>query len=115
MLEEIFVTLVGFFRRGKAGEHAHGPEFAAVSGGVNAACVGWLAGESEIFFFAPVGGKVGRRIETADGNIRDGAEAGVAGLIKVCAGRGADRLFGSLFKSGGEGFLGPLLFGSGGI
>ena len=53
VLQQILVTLVGFLRRSKAGEHAHGPELAAIAGRVNAAGVGRLAGIAEILVVVP--------------------------------------------------------------
>src|SRR5205823_12790005 len=59
--------------------------------------------------------EVGGRIETADGNVGKGAEARVAVLVEVGAGRGADGLLGRLLESGGQGLLRPLFFGVGGV
>ena len=46
--EQIFVAAVGFFGVAHAGVLAHGPEAAAVHGGLDAAGVGILAGIAEV-------------------------------------------------------------------
>src|SRR5208283_964369 len=111
VLEQILRALVGFLGRGEAGEHAHGPELAAVSGRVNAARVGRLAGVAEILIVVPVGGEIGLRVKAADGDIRNGAEAGVAVGVAVGAGGRADGLLGSFLDRRRERLFGPGFFG----
>src|SRR5580658_10088139 len=108
MFEKIFVTLVGFFRRGETGEHAHCPKLAAITCGVNAARVGRLTGIAEILIVIPVGGKIGLGIETPDWSVGDGAETSLAVFAEVSACGGADWFFGSLLKGGRQSFLGPV-------
>ena len=48
LLEQVAVALVGFFGRGIAGILAHGPEAAAVHGGLHAAGEGIFAGEAQL-------------------------------------------------------------------
>src|SRR5208283_1154849 len=96
--------------RSEAGEHTHRPKLAAVASRVNAACVRRLAGVAEVLVVVPVGGKISLRVETADRRIRNGAEAGVAVLVEVSAGRSAKRFFGSLFERRRQRFLGPFFF-----
>ena len=48
MLEQVAIALVGFFGAGEAGILAHGPEAAAVHGGLDAAGEGIFAGEAEL-------------------------------------------------------------------
>ncbi len=115
MLEQVLVALVRFLGRCEPREHAHGPELAAVAGGVNAARERRFAGEAQILLGAPVLRKVGCRVEAPHRDIGDGAEAGVAVLVEVGAGGGTDRLLGSFFESGGQGFLSPLLFPGRGV
>jgi hypothetical protein len=47
-LHQVFETRVGLFGRAEAGELAHRPEFAAITGWVNASRVGKLAGERNV-------------------------------------------------------------------
>ena len=91
---QIFVALIGFFRRRKAGELTHGPQFAAIAGGVDTTRVRSLAGMAEILvrMLFPVRGKVGGRVESLDGNSGDGGEAGGAIGIAIRAGIRANRL-----------------------
>src|ERR1700723_2613613 len=91
MFEQIFVALVGLFRRSEAGELAHGEKFSAVSGGVNAARIRRLAGVAEILVLAPVRRKISLSVEAANGHAGNGGEAGVAVLIEVRAGSRTDR------------------------
>ena len=65
--EEIAITLVGFDCGAKAGVLAHGPEAAAVHGGIDAASEGEFAGITENGFGIPVG-EVFFGIEAIDGN-----------------------------------------------
>ena len=111
MLEQILVALIGFFGRCKTGEHAHGPELAAVAGRVNAARVGRLAGVAEILIVVPVGGEIGLRVKAADGHIRNCAETSVAVGLAVGAGGRADGLLGSFLDGGRERLFGPGFFG----
>src|SRR5580765_1962379 len=113
VLEQIFVALVGFLGRRKTREHAHGPEFAAIPGGVNAARVGRFPGIAEILFSVPIFGKVGCRIEAANRNIADGAEARVPVLVEIGAGCSADGPFGRLLNGGSESVFCPLFFAVG--
>ena len=103
MFEQVLVTLVGLFGRGEAGELSHGPELAAVAGGVNAARVGRLAGIAEVLLVIPVGGQIGLRIEAARAR-PDSGEAGVAVLVAVGAGGRADGPLGSFLDSGASVF-----------
>src|ERR1700675_2818910 len=102
VFEKIFVTLVRFFGRGEAGEHAHGPELAAVAGRVNAARVGRLAGITEVLLVIPIGGEISLGVKAADRSVRDRAETRVAMLVEVGAGGSADRFFGRLVERGRE-------------
>ncbi len=110
MLEQILVALVGFFRRGEAGEHTHRPQLAAVPGSVNAAGVGRLARITQILFVIPIGGQIGLRIETANRDIRDRAEPGVAVLVEIGASRSSDGFFGSFLQRGRKRLFRPLFF-----
>ena len=51
--KQIAVPLVGFSGAGEARVLAHGPEAAAIHGGINAARVGKFAGVAQRFFRAP--------------------------------------------------------------
>ena len=115
MLQQIFVALVGLLGRGEAGELPHGEKLAAISGGVNAARVGWLAGIAEIVLFAPILGQIGLRVEAANGHAGNRGEARMAVLVEIYARGRADGSLGRFFESGGERFLGPLFFGFGGM
>src|SRR5947209_5554423 len=83
MLKKIFVAAIGFFRRGEAGELAHGKKLAAISGRVNAARVGRFAGTPKITFFAPVLRQIGLRIEPVDRDAGDRGETGMAMLVAI--------------------------------
>ena len=107
VFEQIFVALVGFFGRREAREHAHGPQLAAIAGGMNAARVRRLSGIAEVFVVVPISGKVGLRIETSNGNVGNSAEAGVAVFVEISTGGRADRFLGSLCQCRSQGFLGP--------
>ena len=109
VLEQILVALVGFLRRGEAGELAHGPELAAIAGGVNAAREGRLAGIAEILVVAPVLGQIGLRVEPANRHAGDRGEARVAVLVEIDAGGRADRALGRLLERGRQRLLSPLL------
>ena len=63
LVEEEFVTAVALFRVTHAGVLAHGPEAAAVHGGLDAAGVGELAGKAEV----AVGGKGGEVFSGVEG------------------------------------------------
>ena len=57
--EQEFVTAIGLFCVAHAGVLAHGPEAAAIHGGLDAAGVGVLAGEAEVIFWIEAfGGEV---------------------------------------------------------
>jgi len=111
VLEQIFVTLIGFLGRGEARELPHGVKFAAISGGMNAARVGRLAGIAEVIFFAPVFRKIGFSVETANGHTGNRGEAGVAMLVEICVGGRADGPLGRFFQRGRESLLRPVFFG----
>ena len=111
VLEQIFVALVGLLGRGEARELPHGEKLAAISGGVNAARVGRLAGIAKILLFAPVLGEIGLRVETANGHAGNGGEARVAVLVEIHAGRRADGTLGRFLERRGERLFCPILFG----
>ncbi len=111
--QQIFVALVGLLGRGEAGELAHGPHLAAIAGGVNAARVRRLAGIVQILVVAPVFGKIGLRIETANGHAGNGGEAGVAVLVEIDASGLANGLLGIFLQRGRERLLRPMLLGLG--
>jgi len=77
---------------------------------MNAAGERRLAGISQVFFRAPVFGKIGLGIEAANRGSGDRGEAGVAVLIEIGAGGRADRLFRGFFQSREESFFRPVLF-----
>ncbi len=82
---------------------------------MNAARVGSFAGIAEILLVAPVGRQVCRGIQTADGPVADGAEAGVAAGIQVYPAARAERLLGVGLKGAGQRLLfPPQLAGAGG-
>src|SRR5437764_7536179 len=109
MFQQVLVTLVGFFRRSEAGELAHGEKFAAITGSVNAARVGWLTGVVEIRIVIPVFRQIGLRVEAPHRSQRNSGEASVTVLVDVDARGLADRLLGSFLQSGRERFFSPLL------
>src|ERR1700757_1114511 len=109
VLEQIFVALVGLLRRSEAGELPHRIKLAAISRSMNPACERRLAGISEISFFAPVGGKIGLRVEASNGHTGDCREARAAVLVDIHARRRADRPLRSLFERGCQRLLSPLL------
>src|SRR6476469_5503271 len=92
MLQQIFVALIGFFRRSEAGELAHREEFAAISAGVNAPRVRRLSRIAKVLFVIPVFGEVGLGVQATDGYVGDGAETCVTVFVEIGAGRRADRL-----------------------
>ena len=71
LFEEEFEALVGLPRRAEAGELAHGPEPAAVHGGVDAARERILTRITEIGFGVETVEAVGR-VERVDGDAADG-------------------------------------------
>ena len=77
VLEEVLEAGVGLLGGAVAGEHAHGPEAAAVAGGMDATGVGELAGESDVL---KVGGVVeaGGGVDGIHGDIGGSGEEGVA-------------------------------------
>src|SRR5207247_4447972 len=94
VLEQILVALIGFFRRGEAGELAHGKELAPISGGVNTALERRLTGITEVVIVIPIFGKISLRVEAPNGNAGDRGEAGIAVFVKIYAAGCADRLLG---------------------
>ena len=77
LLEQIAEAGVGLLGRAEAGEHAHGPQLAAVQGGMHAARVRILAGEAEIAHVVHAG-DVGRRVQPVDGRGGGGDELRLA-------------------------------------
>ncbi len=71
--EEIAIALVGFGGGAEAGVLAHGPEAAAVHGGIDAAGVGEFAGIAESNFGVPTG-EIFFGVETIDGQAGEGGE-----------------------------------------
>ena len=67
LVEQELEALVGLPRRAEAGELPHGPEPAAVHGGVDAARERVLAGIAEVGFGVEAGEAV-RRVERLDGD-----------------------------------------------
>src|ERR1700735_1171772 len=65
---------------------------------MNAARVGRLAGIAEVIFFAPVLGKIGLGVETANRHTGNRGEAGVAMLVEICVGRRAGGPLGRFFR-----------------
>ena len=110
MFEQIFVALVSLFGRREARELAHGEKLAAISGGVNAAREGRLAGIAEIIFFAPVFGQIGLRVEAANRHAGDCGEARVVVIVEIHAGGGADRPLGRFLQRAARGLSPPNLF-----
>ena len=53
--QQVLEAGVGLFGGAEAGEHAHGPQAAAVQGGVDAAGVGVLAGEAQVLLVIHAG------------------------------------------------------------
>src|SRR5580700_1249421 len=113
MFEQIFVALVGLFGRGEARELPHRVKLAAISGRVNAACVGRLAGIAKVALFAPILGQVSWRVEAANRYPGNGGEARVAVLVQVCASGRPDRPLWRFFNRWRQCFLSPTLFGVG--
>ncbi len=110
MLEQILVALIGFFRRGEAGELAHGKELAPISGGVNTARERRLTGITEVVIVIPIFGKISLRVQAPNGNAGDRGEAGMAVFVKIHAAGRADRLLGRFLQSGRENLFCPRLF-----
>ena len=71
--EEIAIALVGFDGGAEAGVLAHGPEAAAVHGGVDAAGVGEFAGVADGGVWVG-GGEIGLGVEAVDGEARKTCE-----------------------------------------
>ena len=115
VLEQILVALVGFLGRRKSGELPHGVELAAISSGVNAAGERRRSRESEIFFFAPVLGKIGLRVEPAHRYAGNRGEVGVPVLVQIHAGRRANRSLGRFLERRRQRLLRPRLFCRGGM
>ena len=77
LAQEVAVTLIGFGGAAETGVLAHGPEAAAIHGGVDAAGVGKFAGEAEGVVGIPVR-EIRIRIEIIEGRAgesREGARA----------------------------------------
>ena len=110
MFEQVFVALVGFFRRGEPGKLPHGEKLAAITGSVNTPRIGRLTGISEILVVIPIRGQIAFGIEPPHWNSRDGGKPGMSVLINIHASRRANWFFGSFLQSGGESFLGPFFF-----
>ena len=110
VFQQIFITLVGFLRRGEARELPHGEKLAAISGGVNAARVGRLAGIAKIFFFAPVLRQIGFGIEASNRHAGNRSEACTALLVKIHARERANGTLGIFLDRGSERLLRPVLF-----
>ena len=70
LLQQIVIAAIGFFRRGEAGELAHGPEPAAIHVAMNAARVRKLAWRRNL------AGR-GRFVEWLDFDTADGGEAAI--------------------------------------
>src|SRR5579862_505773 len=109
MLQQVFVSLVGFLRRSESGELAHGIELAAVAGGMNAARIGRLARIAEIGLVIPILGKIGLGIQAPNGNAGNGGEPGMAVVIDVYTARCSNRPLRGLFQSRSQCLLRPLL------
>ena len=77
--QQVAVARVGLFRRGKAGELAHGPEFAAVPGAMDAARIRRLAGKPK----RPVRRQIGRSIELPNRHARDAGKSSLFGVVSV--------------------------------
>src|SRR5690349_21577753 len=115
MREQILVALVRFLRRSKARELPHRPELAAITGSMNATCIGRLSGISKVFLLGPVLGKIGARIEPPHPHSRDCGEAGMAVRVEVYARGCANRFFRSLFERWSQDLLGPCQLRGGGM
>ncbi len=98
--EQITKALIGVFGGAEAGELAHGPEAAAIHGGMNAAGVRRLARVAEIFLGRPIR-EIGGSVEALDRIVGDGGE-----LFRALR-----RLFESWLKN----FLFPFEFGGRGF
>ena len=73
LAEEIAIALVGFDGGAEAGVLAHGPEAAAVHGGVDAAGVGEFAGVADGRFWIR-GGEIVLGVEAIDGKAGESCE-----------------------------------------
>ncbi len=65
LFEQVAEARVGFLGRAEPGEHAHGPQLAAVAGGVHAAGVGVAAGQAQVALVVEAG-DIGRGVEPLD-------------------------------------------------
>ncbi len=96
MVQEVAVAGVRLLRRAKAGEHADRPLAPAVAGGVDAACIGVLAGVTKIFLVVEVG-LVHGAVEALNGaaGSRDGRPGGftAAGDLRLLGGAPLGQLF----------------------
>src|SRR6185437_5918799 len=72
--EQEAVAFVGFFRGGEAGELAHGPELAAVAGGVDAAHIRCCAGGAHVAVEIEVRGQIRRGVERVHRHAAEGGE-----------------------------------------
>ena len=77
LLEQVLEAGVGLFGGAEAGEHAHGPQAAAMQGGVHPARVGILAGEAQVGQVVEVG-EVEGGVQPLDGFGGGGDEARLA-------------------------------------
>ena len=73
--QQIFVALIGLFGVAHAGVLAHGPQPAAIHGGLHAAGVGIIAGVSD-FAFLVAGVQIGRRVQGVDWDVGGGLGIG---------------------------------------
>ena len=81
--QQVLVALVRFLGVAEAGVLAHGPEPAAVHGGLHAAGKGIIAGVSDLaFLVASV--QIGGRVERADGDVGGGLRDQRARRFRVC-------------------------------
>ena len=91
LLQQIFEAGVGLFGGAEAGEHAHGPQLAAMQGGMHAARIRIFTRQAQVLFVIQVG-HIQRRVKALDR-----------------FGGGGDELFLPL-RHGGQGLLQAGLF-----
>src|SRR5579871_6809333 len=111
VIKQVFVALIGLFRRSKTRELPHRIELAAVTSGVNAAREGCLSGVAEVLFVVPIRGQVGLRVQTANRHTGNGGEARISVVIEVDTGWFANRAFRRLLQRGSESLFCPVFFG----
>src|ERR1700690_2123459 len=111
VFEQIFVALIGFLGRGKAGKLAHSKKLAAISGGVNATREGRLAGIAEILVIVPVLGKIRPGVHAADGYARNCGEARMPVLVEIGTRWRTDWPLWSLLQGRRQSSLRPLFLG----